>query len=748
MPDDGYADPLTTDWTGQVPAHVSAVDGAVRLEREGRVEAVDENVILLAGDRLTTDRGRAEVLFGDGSVLAIDEYASVDLLDDALMRLAGGRVRLTIARATGGVDYRVDTVAGSAFITTPGEYRLALYDGRQAPEFDVAVLRGTAELANERGRTLVRAGTHAATTAEAAPSLPYAFNVAAIDAFDRWAEDQAAARLGYDSARYLPTEIGYYSGAFDRYGSWAYEPTYGYVWYPRVATGWRPYTQGRWTFVARFGWTWIGVGGWSWPTHHYGRWGLAGDRWFWIPERRWAPAWVSWASAPGYVGWCPLGFDNRPVISITHVTVRTIDPWRGWTVAPSHAFRSSVAVSRYAVPGRSLSTSVATRFADHVAPGAPTTYARAAAIRSPGARGTAVPRGSAAGARATLGSPRATAGAGRDLRAGGSAAPQGLPAGRASQGRGLSSPGAQPDATGRAIPRGSSSTIAPDRTLSSPARGGTYGARSAAPTVAATYGARRAAPTGGATYGARAAVPSRNGASAPSRSSAAPTPVPSRPVFDGGRQDSSATAPSRAVPRSRAVLPSDTGSRASAPSTSRGAPSTSRTSPSSRSISPTRGVTPSRAQPSRVSPSNRGGATAPGRVAPSRSGGGGPAAAPRGGGSVSRPPAWSIAPSRSATPSRSIAPSRSATPSRSIAPSRSVAPSRAITPSRGSAPSRSVAPARSVPSRQAPARVAPRGGGSSSAPSRASGGGRSSSSSSRTGGTAVRRGRSGGGSGR
>ena len=50
------------------------------------------------------------------------------------------------------------------------------------------------------------------------------------------------------------------------------------------------------------------------PTHHYGRWGLsAAGAWFWIPSAGWGAAWVNWAVAPGYVGWCPLGWNNRPV---------------------------------------------------------------------------------------------------------------------------------------------------------------------------------------------------------------------------------------------------------------------------------------------------------------------------------------------------------------------------------------------------------------------------------------------------
>ena len=84
---------------------------------------------------------------------------------------------------------------------------------------------------------------------------------------------------------------------------------------PHVVSGWRPYYHGRWRFYARFGWTWVGGDVWAWPTHHYGRWGTtSAGAWFWVPGRTWGPAWVHWAVAPGYVSWCPLGFDGRPVV--------------------------------------------------------------------------------------------------------------------------------------------------------------------------------------------------------------------------------------------------------------------------------------------------------------------------------------------------------------------------------------------------------------------------------------------------
>ena len=36
--------------------------------------------------------------------------------------------------------------------------------------------------------------------------------------------------------------------------------------------------------------------------------------WYWIPGATWSPAWVSWAAGGDYVGWCPLGYRDRPVL--------------------------------------------------------------------------------------------------------------------------------------------------------------------------------------------------------------------------------------------------------------------------------------------------------------------------------------------------------------------------------------------------------------------------------------------------
>jgi hypothetical protein len=59
--------------------------------------------------------------------------------------------------------------------------------------------------------------------------------------------------------------------------------------------------------MSEYGWTWVSNEPYGWATYHYGRW----DRdprfgWIWIPGTIWGPAWVSWQSGGGYIGWAPL----------------------------------------------------------------------------------------------------------------------------------------------------------------------------------------------------------------------------------------------------------------------------------------------------------------------------------------------------------------------------------------------------------------------------------------------------------
>jgi Family of unknown function (DUF6600)/FecR protein len=387
------------DAAADAPAHIAVVDGTATLERDGRPDPAPASMPLLAGDRLRTENGRVEVLFADGATLHLDNSSTVDFQSDDVIRLLEGRVRLTIPGQRRVVSYRIDAPAGWVQIAEPGEYRVAVTRTGREPEIELVVLRGTADILNEDGQTTLRAGERAFARAGAAPSYAYVYNSAAWDAFDRWSDARRAERQGI-SAQYLPETVRSYSSTFDTYGNWRYDTSYGYVWYPTVRAGWRPYFYGRWASFPSFGWTWIGTDAWAWPTHHYGRWGFSAGAWFWIPGRTWGPAWVSWAYAPGYVSWCPLGWDNRAVLQFGHAGYYggRYNYWNAWTVVPHQRFGSGYVNATF-IGGTRID--VRTRGAFVVRPAAPDVrgYAvsrNAVPIHAAGTRGLAS-TGSAAG---------------------------------------------------------------------------------------------------------------------------------------------------------------------------------------------------------------------------------------------------------------------------------------------------------------------------------------------------------------
>ena len=99
-------------------------------------------------------------------------------------------------------------------------------------------------------------------------------------------------------------------------GEWVVVGSYGRCWRPaRVEAGWQPYCNGNWQRTDA-GWYWVSDEPWGWATYHYGRWNFTDQYgWYWVPQTQWAPAWVSWHSGGGYIGWAPLYPSGVVVIS-------------------------------------------------------------------------------------------------------------------------------------------------------------------------------------------------------------------------------------------------------------------------------------------------------------------------------------------------------------------------------------------------------------------------------------------------
>jgi hypothetical protein len=293
------------------------VEPGVSLQRATGVgaEEADANEPFLPGDRVWTNAaGRAEFQFPDGSLVRLDRRSKLDYsgheerdAERIVLRLWSGslflRVRARDAR------FEIETPAG----TVRGLERSLVRVDVDAGEARVSVYEGEAILDDGRASVRLAAGERTYARWGGRAEEPQRFDLDEEDEFARWNADQEAQdRRDARSARYLPDELDTYASEFDSNGDWSYETTVGYVWMPRVEVGWQPYSHGRWCWTP-YGWTWVPNERWGWAPSHYGRWGHGQRGWYWIPGRTWGPAWVSWAVGGGYVGWCPLGSQDRPV---------------------------------------------------------------------------------------------------------------------------------------------------------------------------------------------------------------------------------------------------------------------------------------------------------------------------------------------------------------------------------------------------------------------------------------------------
>jgi hypothetical protein len=347
-------EPVSPPSAVDAPAHLAFIEGGVDVIHEGLAERADPPVLLVDGDTIRTANGRAEIVFGDGTLLHLDHSAELEILAPQRLRLLEGRAIVRVSAAARG-PYVVDTPGGSVRLDGRGEFTVT---ATRSARLDVRTTRGVAEIDDGAQRVIVRAGEMVTLAGPGSRADFRAYNSAQWDSFEVWANDRANGSVASVSASRLPSELRVYGSVLDDHGRWEYLTPYGYVWYPAVAGVWRPYYDGSWAHT-RYGWTWHGRDRWAWPTHHYGRWGFNGAAWFWIPKAGWGPAWVSWGHTAGYVSWAPLGWDGQPAIGLyprrDHPAYGPrYDPWRGWTVVPRHQFGPRRPIRPRAIDGNRL----------------------------------------------------------------------------------------------------------------------------------------------------------------------------------------------------------------------------------------------------------------------------------------------------------------------------------------------------------------------------------------------------------
>jgi len=309
---------------------LSLVQGDVRFARDikgdpltdshGDWEAAVLNLPIRQGYVVATDNGRAEVEFENGAMAFLAENTVLEFYD--LSSEDGGFTTRLILRQ-GSAAFYVNPARGDYFSVTGGDFSVEAESRTtfRMNNFDdgssVNVLHGRlTALANgkstplQKGQSLsLKAGESDSVAVEQAQGS---------DEFDQWVAGriQSVSAATTAAIEYSNTS-GYTSGYADlyTYGSWFPVAGYGNCWRPYgVGFGWSPFDYGSWYYDPFFGWSFIGGQTWGWLPYHYGGWLFRpGVGWVWSPTStlagggvgRWRPVTGVWMRSSGGVAIVP-----------------------------------------------------------------------------------------------------------------------------------------------------------------------------------------------------------------------------------------------------------------------------------------------------------------------------------------------------------------------------------------------------------------------------------------------------------
>jgi len=324
------------EYTNNSIARLSYVNGNTFIQRSSEL-TYEEGVInmpIAQGDRVGTTDGRAEVFFGKGKYIRLDNETKIDFInlpklgnDLIQIRIWSGHVYFRVNSLNREKSLEIHTPDVSIYILDEGLYRI---DVKENQETELLVFKGLIEAAGESGSVLIKEAQKLVAIEGHFTSRPIRFHANSEDSFDRWNNDRDVTLRERLAQRYLPGELNDYEGELQTFGDWTYVEPYGHVWIPRdIMSQWRPYHNGRWVWISTCGWTWLPYESWGWVTYHFGRWQWrVGIGWYWIPTTVWGPGWVSWYWGNDYCGWAPMSYYGYPGVVIDNVYYpRYIDPY-------------------------------------------------------------------------------------------------------------------------------------------------------------------------------------------------------------------------------------------------------------------------------------------------------------------------------------------------------------------------------------------------------------------------------------
>jgi len=271
-------------------ARLSSVDGRVQISQGGQMIADPAlaNTPLFEGTQVvTTDDGRAEIQFEDGSVARLSPNSSLTL---SVLRPDDTAAEIAMDGGLGYFELQGHIVVhfGDSAVTASGFSVLRV--NLDNPPGELAVFSGNAHL--DRGSALaldLHGGESVALNAD-----PAQYNLSESiepDSWDSWNSDRDQV-LTSEAASKTSATAGFVNNAnpawndLDANGNWYNVPGQGNVWSPFDAgsPGWDPYGNGYWMFNPRFGYMWVSGDSWGYMPFSCGMWSFySGFGWGWAP---------------------------------------------------------------------------------------------------------------------------------------------------------------------------------------------------------------------------------------------------------------------------------------------------------------------------------------------------------------------------------------------------------------------------------------------------------------------------------
>lgn len=238
----------------------------------------------------TGDDSRAEVEFENGAMAFLSANTLIEFYD---LSLDDGALITRLILRQGSAIFYVNPAKFDFFSVTGGDFSIEA-NGRSRFRLDnyddgstVGVEQGhVSVLRNNETKPLAKGQSYSVSVED--PQNPVIARAADYDDFDKWVSgriDAVATATTY-SQQYVNSP-SYSSGFSDlyNYGGWYNVAGYGYCWQPYgVGFGWNPFAFGSWGFDPVFGWNFIGSAPWGWLPYHYGGWIFSpGMGWVWAP---------------------------------------------------------------------------------------------------------------------------------------------------------------------------------------------------------------------------------------------------------------------------------------------------------------------------------------------------------------------------------------------------------------------------------------------------------------------------------